>query len=200
AIFEKHGIRNIGYWVPVDNKENKLVYVVSYPGREAREKSWKGFFADPDWTRAYQASTKDGALVKKVVSQFLTPTDYTPDLKIEAGDPVRLFELRTYTTREGKLADLHKRFREHTCAIFEKHGITNILYCDPMKDQKGAGTTLVYLIAHKDAAARKASWGEFVKDPAWQAARKASVADGPILVKGGVKSELLEPVDYSPMK
>ena len=45
ALFEKHGIKNVAYWVPVDNKENTLIYLVSYPDRKAREKSWKAFFA-----------------------------------------------------------------------------------------------------------------------------------------------------------
>ncbi len=200
AIFEKHGIKNVAYWVPVDNKDNKLVYIVSYPSREAREKSWKAFLADSAWTTAYRASTKDGALVAKVVAQFFKPTAYSPKLKIEAGDSARLFELRTYTTNEGKLADLNKRFRDHTCSLFAKQGMTNILYLDLMKDQKGAGAVLTYVIAHKDGEARNASWAAFRKDPAWQAARKASEEKGPILVKGGVKSELLRPIDYSPMK
>jgi hypothetical protein len=41
ALFEKHGISNLGYWVPLDNPENKLLYVLAYPSREAREKSWR---------------------------------------------------------------------------------------------------------------------------------------------------------------
>ena len=48
-LFEKHGIQNIGYFVPVDNKDNKLVYFLAYPSREAAAKSWKEFAADPDW-------------------------------------------------------------------------------------------------------------------------------------------------------
>src|SRR6476469_2737431 len=45
-LFEKHGITNIGYWVPVENTENKLIYVLAYPSREAREASWKDFNND----------------------------------------------------------------------------------------------------------------------------------------------------------
>lgn len=200
ALFEKHGIHNVAYWVPVENKDNTLVYLVAYPSREAREKAWKAFFADPDWKAAYQASTKDGKLVAKVTNTFLSPTDYSPKLEVAAKDPARLFEMRTYTTLDGRLANLNARFRDHTCALFEKHGITNVLYTEPMEGEDGAGTTLVYFIAHKDEDARKASFSNFGKDPAWQSARKASTADGPILVKGGVKSVFLAPVDYSPLK
>src|SRR5258706_14911392 len=50
-LFEKHGIVNVGYWVPIENTENKLIYILSYPIRDARESSWKGFMADPDWQK-----------------------------------------------------------------------------------------------------------------------------------------------------
>src|SRR5712691_3208432 len=48
-LFEKHGITNIGYWVPIDNPDSKLIYILAYPSRDARDKSWKEFLADPDW-------------------------------------------------------------------------------------------------------------------------------------------------------
>ena len=79
--------------------------------------------------------------------------------------------------------------------------MTNILYCDLMKDQGGSEITLTYLISHKDATARAASWEGFRKDDDWQAARKASEQKGPILRQpGGVQSTLLAATDYSPMK
>jgi len=78
-LFEKHGMTNVGYWVPADGPESKntLVYVLSYPNREAREKSWKAFLDDPDWKKAYAESHKNGPLVDKVISQIMTPTDYS---------------------------------------------------------------------------------------------------------------------------
>src|SRR5258708_10891338 len=42
-LFEKHGMTNIGYWVPVDNTDNKLIYILAFPDREAREKAFKAF-------------------------------------------------------------------------------------------------------------------------------------------------------------
>ena len=201
ALFEKHGMKNIGYWVPADNESNTLVYIVSHASREAGQKSWGAFLKDPDWVAAYKASTRDGKLVRKIDRVFLTATDYSPALRVEAGDPSRLFELRTYTTNEGKRADINKRFRDHTCDLFTKHGMSNLLYCDLMPDQKASDVTLTYLITHKSREAREASWDAFRKDPDWQAVFKASRVKGPILLKkGGVKSTLLNPVDYSPMK
>ena len=40
-----------------------------------------------------------------------------------------VFELRTYTAPDGKLGELHARFRNHTLRIFEKHGMTNVSTC-----------------------------------------------------------------------
>ena len=77
TLFKKHGMTNVGYWVPADNKENKLVYMLAFPSREARNKAFKAFSADPDWQKAYKESTKDGRLVKKIVNDFLTGTDFS---------------------------------------------------------------------------------------------------------------------------
>lgn len=77
ALFKKHGMTNVGYWVPADNKENKLFYMLAFPSREARNKAFKAFGADPDWQKAYKESTKDGRLVKEIVNEFLAGTDFS---------------------------------------------------------------------------------------------------------------------------
>jgi hypothetical protein len=79
-LFVKHGITPIAYWTPTDGPEAKttLVYVLGYPSREAAEKSWQAFRDDSDWKAAKDASEKDGPIVKRVISQFLKPTDYSP--------------------------------------------------------------------------------------------------------------------------
>ena len=79
-LFEKHGMTIIGFWMPTDPKEaeQKLIYILAYPTREAAEKSWKAFQDDPDWQSAKLASERDGKLVQKVDSVFMNPTDYSP--------------------------------------------------------------------------------------------------------------------------
>ena len=200
-LFEKHGIANIGYWMPIDNKDNKLTYLLAYPSREVRDKSWKAFQADPEWQKAYKESEANGKLVGKSEQFFLTATDYSPEIK-PANVGNRVFELRTYTTPPGKVDAINARFRDHTVKLFTKHGMTNFGYWVPMTGQKGADNTLIYLLAHKSQAAAKESFGAFSKDPDWQAARKASEekAGGSLTIPGGVKSEFLNPTDYSPTK
>ena len=109
----------------------------------------------------------------------------------------RVFELRTYTTHPGKLDALNARFRNHTVKLFEKHGMTNVVYLTPM-DAPQSENTLVYLLAHKSREAAKASFDAFRKDPDWVKARTESEAAGPIVIK--VDSVFFTPTDYSPMK
>lgn len=109
----------------------------------------------------------------------------------------RLFEIRTYTTEPGRLDALHKRFRDHTTKLFEKHGMVNIGYWTPT-DEPRSKDTLIYVLAHKDADAAKTSWDGFRNDPDWQKVRAASEADGPIVKK--VESVFLNPTDYSAIR
>jgi hypothetical protein len=200
GLFEKHGMKNIGYFVPQgDNPERKLIYFLSFPDRESRDRSFKAFGADPEWQKAAKESEKNGKLVSKIESVFLKATDYSPALKIEKKGG-RVFELRTYTTPEGKLENLNARFRNHTLELFKKHGMENVIYWTKTEDQKDAGTTLIYLLAHKDKTAADKSFAGFRQDPAWLKAKSESEKDGSLTVPNGVKSEILVPTDYSPLK
>ncbi len=200
ALFEKHGMTNIGYWVPARNDDSRLIYVLAFPDADARDKAWQDFLNDEDWKAAYADSIKDGRLVGKIESVLLKATDYSPEIKSHAGDEARLFELRTYTTNEGKLDGLNSRFRDHTVKLFEKHGLTNVAYWTPADEKDGRDNKLVYIIAANDEDVRNAGFKSFGQDPEWQAARKASEENGRLLVENGVESVFLIPTDYSPTK
>lgn len=200
-LFEKHGITNIGYWVPIQNEAQKLIYVLAFPSREARDASWKAFNADPDWKAAHKASEANGSLVSKVESTFLTATDFSPAIKASLAEP-RIFELRTYTTTPGNLDRLLGRFRDHTMKLFAQHGMTNLFYWKVAAGQPGADNTLIYLLAHKDEAAQKASFEAFRANPTWITAKAASEKEGggSLTIPDGVKSVALKPTDYSPTR
>ncbi len=200
-LFEKHGMTNVGYFVPTADNNNQLVYFLSYPSRDARDVSWAAFLNDADWKAVYQKSRSDGPLVKAVDSKFMVTTDYSPEIPPSAKEP-RLFELRTYVASPGNLSNLDARFRDHTIELFAKHGITNIIYFHLMPDQEGAENHLIYLIAHDDLLTRDESFKNFAQDPAWKKARLDSEenAGGSLTEKGGVKNLFLEPTDFSPLK
>jgi len=122
---------------------------------------------------------------------------------VAPGEPVahaqsaRVFELRTYTAPDGKLAELHTRFRDHTLRIFKNHGMTNVAYFKP-QDAPLSQNTLVYLISHQSRDAAKANWAAFQADPEWQKVASESQKNGKIVAK--VESVFLDPTDYSPLK
>jgi hypothetical protein len=110
----------------------------------------------------------------------------------------RVFELRTYTTHPGKLDALNKRFRDHTCRLFQKHDMELIGFWTPQDEAAGKNDKLVYLLAFPSRDAAKASWEAFRADSEWVKARTESEKDGPIVMK--VESVFLDPTDYSRMK
>ncbi len=105
-----------------------------------------------------------------------------------------VYELRTYTTNEGKLDALNARFRDHTVRLFEKHGIESVGYWVPT-DEERSKNTLIYVIKHKSRDAAKASWKAFLADPEWKKAAKESgvgaLANPPVSV-------FAEATDFSP--
>lgn len=116
---------------------------------------------------------------------------------VSAQSSARVFELRTYTAPDGKLGDLHKRFRDHTLRIFQKHGMSNIVYLSP-QDAPLSSNTLVYIIAHASREAAKKNWDEFRNDPEWKKVSSESQMNGPIVAKA--ESVFFDPTDYSPIK
>jgi NIPSNAP protein len=82
-IFEKHGMKNVAYWTPVDEpeKSNTLVYILRHADREAAAASWKSFQDDPEWISVREKSEANGKLVEKVDSTFMALTDFSPELR-----------------------------------------------------------------------------------------------------------------------
>jgi len=119
------------------------------------------------------------------------------DHEAQAQGRGKVFELRTYTSPDGRLNDLVARFRNDTLRIFEKHGMHNVGYWLPT-DAPAASNTLVYILAHDSRDAATKSWAAFREDPEWQAVAQRTQANGPIVTK--VESLFLEATDFSPLK
>jgi hypothetical protein len=84
-LFEKHGMRNVAYWneqPTSDAPEGRVIYVLAFPSREARDAAWKAFGADPDWRAVVAASEADGKLLAKIESVFMTLADYSPPIAL----------------------------------------------------------------------------------------------------------------------
>lgn len=77
-LFEKHGIRNVAYWHPTEEKASKdtLIYIIRHNSPEAAKKSWSDFGNDPDWHKARDASGV-GRLAERPTSIYMKATDYS---------------------------------------------------------------------------------------------------------------------------
>ncbi|HSG91412.1 MAG TPA: NIPSNAP family protein [Pseudomonadales bacterium] len=76
-IFERHGMRNVAYWVPSDQADT-LIYVIAHADEDAAKANWEAFIADPEWQQVYRDSIADGALISNIDSVFMSKTTYSP--------------------------------------------------------------------------------------------------------------------------
>src|SRR6266404_5367011 len=83
----------------------------------------------------------------------------------------------------AKREALHARFRNHSRRLLTKHGMTLVGFWVPNDADKGSGTTLVYLVAHKSREAATASWAAFRADPEWVRVKAESEKDGVLAEK-----------------
>jgi len=202
GIFNRHGMVSVGYWVPQDAKDGagqKLVYLLEHPSREAAARNWAAFRADPEWQAVSKASEAHGKIVVHTESVFLAPADFSPALAAAPGPGApRVFELRIYTTPEGKLPELDARFRSPERSYFVRHGMMEVGYFHPLDADRGAGHTLVYMLAHASRAAAASSWAAFRADPDWIALKATTEQAGPLTTK--TESIFLTPTDFSPLE
>jgi hypothetical protein len=112
-----------------------------------------------------------------------------------AQDSGTVFELRMYTATEGKLDNLHVRFRDHTTRLFRKHGIEVVGYWTLTSEEE---RDLVYILEHQSQAAANASWRAFDQDPEWQEVLAASNANGSIVSSS--ERHYMVATDYSPLR
>lgn len=138
---------------------------------------------------------------RAAICALATSIAATPLAAEQAAAPAaggRVFELRTYTAAPGKLDALNARFRNHTVALFKKHGMEVVGFWEPLDKEAGAGEKLVYLLAHSSRAAAEASWKAFRADPEWVKVKAESEVGGVLPAK--IESVFLAGTDYSPLK
>jgi hypothetical protein len=79
AIFKRHNMKSVGYWIPEDTPESQtlFVYILEHPSRADAEKNWAAFQADPEWQKVKAESEKNGPLVDKIDHYFMDPTSFS---------------------------------------------------------------------------------------------------------------------------
>ena len=106
-----------------------------------------------------------------------------------------IYELRIYTALPGRMTALQSRFREHTCRLFEKHGIRVVGFWTNLIG--GPSDELWYLVEFHSLAHRGQAWDAFLRDPEWARASEESTAAGPIVAR--FENRILKPTDFSPL-
>jgi NIPSNAP len=198
-LFEDHGMTSIGYWTPLDNPEEKLYYVLSYPNRAAREASWSAFMSDTTWQKVWKESEVNGNIVAKVESIFLKTTDFSPN-NFKSNLNSGIWELRIYHTSTNNLNNLQDRFRNFTVNRFEQYGMTNKIYWTPTDAAQGSDNMLYYFLTHPSETAAKSAFDKFRNDPEWIATRKASEVKGGGSLTTKIESIFMYPTDFSTLK
>lgn len=78
ALFEKHGIRPVGFWTTlVGDSHQMLHYILAWDSLTEREEKWNAFLGDPDWKVVLLESEKGGPLVATIKNQILLPTAFS---------------------------------------------------------------------------------------------------------------------------
>lgn len=109
----------------------------------------------------------------------------------------QVYELRTYHCNEGKLEALKARFRDHTIAIFKRHGMESLGYWVP-EDPETGKNTLIYILVHPSRAEADKHWAEFNADPEWKKVRTETEASGAIVKS--VDRVFMDPTAFSKLK
>ncbi|MHA7130851.1 NIPSNAP family protein [Algoriphagus namhaensis] len=195
GIFERLGMENIAYFLPVNNDENTLTYILGYPDKASRNRLWEKFVNDPEWQEVYRKSTENGALVKSVEETFMV---LAPGLNTYPKPlPSEAIQLRVYTCSDGKLFDLQRRFKDHTQALFDKQDFRNYLYW-VTDEPAGEQSKLIYLLGHRNEAVFNTAFQAFLKDPEWIKAKEASEMNGKLVEK--VDATMFKTLPFSPLR
>ena len=78
GLFEKHGIRQAGFWTTLVGESNQdLTYLLAWDSLADRERKWTAFATDPDWIAARNESERDGQIVETIRNSLLAPTAFS---------------------------------------------------------------------------------------------------------------------------
>jgi len=201
GLFEKHGMRSHGFWVPRQNPENQLVYLLSYPNRKARDQAWRSLIADPEWKKVCRSAVGKGGLLRKVENLFLRTAVFSPvvpeTLPTTKGGALQELRIRTITSE--MMNDLAGTYPEQLARLFKKHGVQHWCCWTPVSGQEGSGMTLIYLLSSEDPQTARNSMDAVFQDPEWLAVKRETEkrVGGAITPPNGIVATLMVPTDYS---
>jgi NIPSNAP len=138
---------------------------------------------------------KRRTLLQAIPAAALLPATLWAASQQDNANSSGVYELRVYHAAPGKLADLLKRFRQHTVEIFNRHGMKSVAYWTPL-DEPDKSNTLIYILYHPSREAAAANWKAFQDDPEWKRVHDQSEVNGKLVDK--VDSTYMALTDFSP--
>ena len=77
-IWERHGIRPVGFWtVLVGSSNQDLYYMLEWKDMAERERVWNAFQSDSEWLAKRAETEKNGPIIASFSNSFLAPTAYS---------------------------------------------------------------------------------------------------------------------------
>ncbi len=77
GLWERHGIRQAGFWTADIGTSNELVYLLEWESLAEREQKWSAFQSDPEWNEKRAQTEANGPIVARVRNSILRPTPYS---------------------------------------------------------------------------------------------------------------------------
>lgn len=77
-IFEKHGIKVVGFWTDAVGVSNRITYMVAFNDAAHRDQAWRSTLSDPELVKAFADSEKGGPLIARMTNTIMRPTSYSP--------------------------------------------------------------------------------------------------------------------------
>ncbi len=76
-IWERHGIKQAGFWTADIGTSNELTYMLAWESLAEREQKFAAFQSDPEWHEQRAKSEANGPLVARLHSSILRPTSFS---------------------------------------------------------------------------------------------------------------------------
>jgi hypothetical protein len=77
-LWEKHGIRQAGFWtVAIGPGNHILYYMLEWENLTERDRKWTAFSTDPEWLAKRAETEKNGPIVQHLENYILQPTSYS---------------------------------------------------------------------------------------------------------------------------
>lgn len=77
-LFEKHGIKQIGFWtVAIGDSNNDLFLLLQWESLAERENKFGAFVKDAEWLEVKRKSEEDGPVEASITNMILLPTTFS---------------------------------------------------------------------------------------------------------------------------